>query len=267
MKEVQEDREYKMTQEAIRRNRLKRKKAARKKMCRRILAVLGVVAVLTVTVLSLTVFFSVELITVSGKSPYSAAEIIRASGVKKGQNLWLTGQKAEETVPQKLPYIASLKVQRKLPAKVVLLVKTATVHHAYQTKEGYFLCDAEDKLLEHSDTLPKGVLCIVGSTAKKEKLGVPVSFKKPEKTILIQTLTTAMEEKNIAVNKMVLTDEMNLSFRVENRFTVRFGSSGNCAAKVAHLAQMVEKIDPSLQGTIDLSNWSVSNPRGIFTQK
>ena len=64
-----------------------------------------------------------------------------------------------------------------------------------------------------------------------------------------------------------VSDPLEIYFNVEGRFGVTFGSSGNLKQKIAHLAQMVKKIDPELKGNIDLSFWSAENPRGIFTQK
>ena len=89
---------------AIQNKRKAAKLRRRKILFKRLLIFVCVLAVITVAILSLTVFFPVEKITVDAQnSKYTSEQIIEASGIKKGENLWMTGLNAEENIPKNLP--------------------------------------------------------------------------------------------------------------------------------------------------------------------
>lgn len=263
-----EQAEFEARKTAIRNRRLEQKRREQKAMLKRVLALFSIAAVLTVAVLSVTVFFPIKTIAVEGKTKYTPKQIIDASGIKTGQNLWLGGTSAEENITKKLPYISVVTVKRKFPSKIVLSVKSGEAEFCYKTKEGYLICDSNDKLLEISKQKPKKLLQVIGSTAKKTAVGDIVAFEKKEKYDLINKIKTALTNKKINVSMIDVTDSLDIFLNIDDgRLNVTFGSSGNIDSKVAHLAEMVLKIDKKLKGTIDLSYWSAENPKGIFTQK
>ena len=102
----------------------KRKARQRKIRRRRIKVLLFVLAVGVGVILSLTVFFKIESISASGSSKYSAEQIIAATGIKKGDNLFISSVN-EEKLKTKLPYIEKVTVKRKLPGTYTLKVTDA----------------------------------------------------------------------------------------------------------------------------------------------
>lgn len=262
-----EEMEYEARRTEIRRYRAEKKRAAMKKNVRRTLIFLCVIAILTLAVLSITVFFPVQTISVSGKTIYSSEQIIKASGIRKGDNLFMTGRSAEEEILRSLPYVKQVTLKRKFPATIVLEVIANEAAYCYKTKTGFFVCDQHDKLLKVEEELPKNLLQIIGSTAKKTEIGTNISYEKQEQRKLVLALRAALSEQGIKTTMIDVTDSLDIYLNVDGRFSVSFGSSGNLEQKVAHLAQMVQNIDSELKGNINLSYWSAENPRGIFTQK
>lgn len=89
----------------------------------------GILAVLVsavAVVLACTVFFRVESVAVEGNERYSAEEILAAASIETGSNLPLTaGELIQDRVCTTLPYIESVKVEKHLPTRLVLVVKEA----------------------------------------------------------------------------------------------------------------------------------------------
>lgn len=89
----------------------------------------GILAVLVsaiAVVLACTVFFRVESIAVEGNERYSAEEILAAADIELGSNLPLTaGELLQDRICTTLPYIESVKVEKHLPTRLVLVVKEA----------------------------------------------------------------------------------------------------------------------------------------------
>ena len=77
---------------------------------------LSVAVICTAIVLALTLFFRVETITVSGQRRYTEDQIREASGVESGDNLYLLNKhEVAARITQALPYVESIRINRKLP--------------------------------------------------------------------------------------------------------------------------------------------------------
>lgn len=88
--------------------------------------VLGTVIVLVAVYVA--VFFNVKKIEVKGESPYSINQVISLCNFNKGDNiLFVDTDGSEQKIMQKLPYIESCTIKRKLPATVVVNVTEAEV--------------------------------------------------------------------------------------------------------------------------------------------
>lgn len=71
-----------------------------------------------------TVFFQVETIAVVGSSRYTPEEVIAASGVAVGDNLFrMNKNQVSQRIRQQLPYIGDVAVQRGLPSTLTFTVK------------------------------------------------------------------------------------------------------------------------------------------------
>jgi hypothetical protein len=68
-------------------------------------------------------------------------------------------------------------------------------------------------------------------------------------------------------NSLDLTEPMEIKVRVENRFNVYLGSSAYLEQKIAHLAGMINQSEKDVVGSIDLSDYSPENNRGILTRE
>lgn len=81
-------------------------------------------ALVAAATLGATVFFQVETIGVVGNNRYTAEEIIAASGVEIGDNLFqMNKNQISQRILQQLPYIGEVSPQRSLPSTLTLQVK------------------------------------------------------------------------------------------------------------------------------------------------
>ena len=62
----------------------------RKRVIRVYMQIIFTIVFLIMIILSLTIFFNIEKITVTGNGQYDEAEIINASGLEYGENMFLT---------------------------------------------------------------------------------------------------------------------------------------------------------------------------------
>lgn len=81
-------------------------------------------AVAVALTMGATVFFQVETVAVTGNSRYSQEEIIKATGIQTGDNLFrMNKYQIAHQVLQGLPYVEEVTIRRALPSTIVLTVK------------------------------------------------------------------------------------------------------------------------------------------------
>lgn len=105
---------------SARNNRRRRRGRGRLGPLFKLLCILAVVVALT---MGATVFFQVETVTVSGNSRYTEDEVVQATGIQVGDNLFhMNKYQIADQVLRKLPYTKELNIRRSLPSTIVITV-------------------------------------------------------------------------------------------------------------------------------------------------
>ena len=104
-------------------------------------------ALVAAATLGATVFFQVETIAVVGNSRYTAQEVIDASGVQIGDNLFqMNKNQISQQILQRLPYVGEVSPQRGLPSTLTIQVTEISAAAQQGTRE---LMYAAARELEH----------------------------------------------------------------------------------------------------------------------
>ena len=220
-----------------------------------LLAVVGVI-------LSLTVLFPINNISAKGSERYTAEQIISSSGIKLGDNLFVTSVKID-TLREKLPYIQSVDIKRTLPDSIAITVKDAVPYACHFTEGKYYTVSREGYVLEALDEKTEALLEIRADEVKCA-LGKSVSFSSEKSEELITEIGKLADEYSVSLNCIDVTDELNITLKAENRFIVTLGTSNYLENKFAHLSGMIKNIEETKTGKINLSMWTESNTEGTF---
>lgn len=106
---------------SARHNRKRRRNRGRLGLLFKLLCLAALAAAV---VFGATVFFQVETIAVSGNNRYTQEEIITASGVQIGDNLFRMNKgEIAQRIRESLPYVGAATVQRRLPSTLVIQVE------------------------------------------------------------------------------------------------------------------------------------------------
>lgn len=246
------------------RKRIERQKRIRK---RRLIALFCFIIILlfcVLAVLCVTVFFPIENIKASGSALYTSEQIIENSGIKSGDNLFTVSQKnAEKSLKSELPYIDEVKIKRELPSTLIITVKDAEEYACYNVGGAYYTVSESGWVLNVGDSPPEKLFVINGADVKC-KVGVEAVFNDTGQKELIDRIADAIEKEDIALDSIDVTDVLQITVKVDSRFEVLFGTSNSLEEKIRHLGGMLENIDASKSGKINLSMWTDSNPQGTF---
>ncbi len=223
-----------------------------------------VIAVLVIAgvggVLSVTVFFKVDKVSVSGSGIYSEAEIVTASGIEQGDSMFLVNRSAlARNMEERMPYVYSLKVKYALPSEIKLQITDAVVAYAIKNEDKtYILLDDNFKVLENESETKKGATLISVSGKISAVPGSTVIFEKESTMGCISEIMQAIDETNLKPVSKVESRGLTQNFIVyDSRITFKLGSCDDLNNKIYRGLAVCEKLDesnPGAKGTVDLTD-------------
>jgi len=129
--------------------------------------------------------FDIQKITVENNSHYTQEQIISLAGAKTGENLFEASLSAMKEKLLADPYIKNVKLKRRLPAEVVIIVEERKEDAAVPYGNQYIIIDNEGMVLRQADQEPALTL-LLGMTIKNRKPGTPLEVE--DNTSLTDTL-------------------------------------------------------------------------------
>lgn len=206
---------------------------------------------------SLTVLFKIEAVGVVGTSRYSQEQIVAASAIKKGDNLFLTDTKgAQERIKTKLPYIGTVKVRRKFPAEISIEVAEAAICGAVPFGKGYAILGADFRVLELPDKPPQGCPVIKGVALKSAKAGAAAVFSDETLRNSITEVTQALRDNGLKnITGMDFSSPSRILLDYEDRVTINLGMPSDLDYKIRYAQKLFEsgQIGQEEKGTLNLS--------------
>lgn len=213
-------------------------------------------------VAAMAIFFKVETVEITGSSRYSDQEIIDSGGVQVGDNLFLINKfSAAEAITQKLPYISSVRISRKLPDTLCIQVEENGKLCALKQSDGYWILTAGGKLVEKVPFVEDMPL-ITGIDALAPQSGQPLQVSEEQAAArenLLQLLQ-ALEQRDALkrCGEIRLEDSQQLTLRFDGRFDVLYPWEADYGYKTDCLLAVVDtKLEANEKGTIDLQRKEV----------
>jgi cell division protein FtsQ len=202
---------------------------------------LAAVLVLIIIIFGVSVFFRVTTIEVAGGSRYTADEIIAASGIQAGDNLFLIdSDAAARRITASKPYVSKVQIERRIPDAAIIRV-TESVAFAVVSEGGdYWKLDAAGRVLEHTDfSGTVGLIRVSGLNALNPREGAPLEVAEAYKTQLgfLLDIFKAIEGEGISrdVSNLDITNISSITFVYRGAIDVRFGGGENAAFKIKQL--------------------------------
>ncbi|MGM9614402.1 MAG: cell division protein FtsQ/DivIB [Oscillospiraceae bacterium] len=233
--------------------------AARKKKRHSLFAPISVLLVGVAIVFGMGVFFRVQEIEVVGSVSYTDEEVIEASGIDVGDNLFFINRiSASSRIFARLPLVEEASIERELPNKIIITVDESFAM-AYVNWEGqYWMMTGNCKLLgSGSVTEVAGLIRVLNVTPVEPKAGeiMQVDASESLKLSYLQTLLHAMQLMGMTddVKDIDMTNPADPTFRYLDRFTVKMGPNENVDYKLRMLLSAVEQMESDMTGTVDLA--------------
>lgn len=212
------------------------------------------VAAAVVAVLSLTVFFRIEKLEVTGVTKYAAEEILEASGVKVGDNLFrVNARRVEKKLTQQFPYVEGVALRRTLPATLTLEIAQAKPLGAVSTAAGYVVIGKTGRVLEiGAASVPQDVMTVTGMYLYDPKVGQKLGegYTKEETDeadkeaygfLLLSRLMDAVEETDFGKVSLVdFSNQLDMMLVYDNRLLIDLGGGTELPYKLRFAKKVIE---------------------------
>ncbi len=202
--------------------------------------------------LSVTLLFNIDKITVNGDVDYSAETVIKASGVKEGDNLVrLDAKKAEKNILSSMVYIEEADVQKKYPDTLVIDLKKSVPFAAVEHEGKYILVSAKGKILDSVSEPGEGVMIVKGLEPSETRPGQYLASSNEQKTeIFTELFEKLSEESDFDATLIDMTDIYSMIINYEDRIKFELGNSNDLSYKLELANTVMKDISEDKKGTM-----------------
>lgn len=233
------------------------KKRAGRRRRRMIFTLLLLAVVCAAVFVCVTIFFKINTISVSGDTRYSAQEVIAASGISEGQNIFTVSQKRLlQKITALCPYVEEVEVIRHLPGALELrITESSEVYASINSLGQVTMVNASATVLEQRASLPEYTCLILGSDLSAYPTGEELPEEWNNAILMLNQLLVAFEEAGMAeeVGYVNISDPLDIRVMVRDRFLLLLGSEYEMGTKLITAKTVMEELGETFTGTLNVS--------------
>lgn len=235
----------------------------RKRIIRVYMQIIFTIVFLIMLILSLTIFFNIEKITVTGNGQFDETEIIEASGLEYGENMFLTKMSSHaDLIMQSVVYLESCEVKRKLPTGIEINVTVCEPLACLETENDYLIMSTTGKIFDSSEKPVEGLFLIKGAEPVYDLIpGMMFESADDEGKLnaMLAVCETMKARSTQKVSYIDVTDRYNIKYLYDDRVEVRLGSVNELDYKLKFTEVILnEKIGSKTEGVLTMFNGSAS---------
>lgn len=233
----------------------RRRKRKRKRKSR--LPIVFLIIVIAIIVLFISPVFAINTINCEGNNYLQRDQIIEASGIKMGSNIFLVSFNSARNAIFKLPYIDEVYLKRSYPNTINILVTESKETAIIETANSYLVINAKGKILSDKDNIGNLELPVIKGVSS-ENFVVGEKFGNSLKDERLLDCLSSLIHNNLLSQVTIITinDLGDVIINIENRINVVLGEN-KFDSRISHLKVILEQLeleDPDQRGDIDFTN-------------
>ncbi|MBQ8725383.1 MAG: FtsQ-type POTRA domain-containing protein [Oscillospiraceae bacterium] len=205
--------------------------------------------------LSMTVFFNVASIGVSGNAPqYSPVEIVRAGGAEKGDNLLrLDAAQIEENIETELIYVEEAEVSKEYPDAVSIEVRACRESYNVMFDNGILLTSESGKIIANSAEVYENLPEIYGFNPTILTPGKHISSSDEIKDEIFAAFADIMnKELSVPITSIDMSDKYNIIVMFDDRIKFSMGNWNEISYKVTLAEAVINRLGKDKEGYLTM---------------
>ena len=233
-----------------------KKRVRRNKFKRKLLLVCFLLFVLLI-ILLYAPFMQIRTINCIGNEYVSSKEILTKSKICKGNNIFRINKSKAIDLVDNISYIKSVKIDRKLPFTVNIIVEECKLSAYILHNKQYIYIDDTGKVLQIADTPPIAMVPVVtGVKVIKSDVNNTITFKNEKQLDALKNILSSIASSKFygLVTIVDVTKPENSKFVINNSLEVILGDTENLDYKINFMASgAYDSLESTRAGTLDVS--------------
>ncbi len=255
---AQQKRQQQLRQEQIAKTQRRRRKK-RKRNYTLYYIILAVFLIVAGVTLSLTVFFNIETIEVTGSSIYTLADLDGVLDAKPGDNLLRLNTKAlSETVLQSLKKADRVEVKRVFPTTLLVEIEDGVPKIQLYYENQYYTLSQRGRVLDIASESVPNVPIVIGPKPDGAQIGSYVDLiLENEERDWLNILFKELEASGLNdISVVDISSTISLKLYYQNRIEIKLGSFSELDTKLQMVKAVFQNGDIGIEesGTIDITD-------------
>lgn len=219
-------------------------------------------------ILSVTVFFPISSVSISGNTLYDSETVISASDINVGDKLFgVSEKKVRNKLTVDLPYIKTVELKRNLFDNIEIIISETSDAFCYSQNGVYYTADTDNKILKSFENKPEKIAEIIVGEIPEIQIGHILEIGE-QNLELVTSVHEILTRADILIDSLDISNTSAITAKIEGKFSVNFGTMQDIESKTEHLRAMIKKIiannGEDVTGKIDLSVWTSKKREGYF---
>ncbi len=203
--------------------------------------------------LSVTLLFNIDKISIVGDQvDYSQENIIKASGVKIGDNLVrLDAKEVRKRILSSMVFVEDAKLDKKYPDTLEISLVKCVESACVEYEDGFMVISKQGKILEKTDKARDGLLLIKGFQPKGFDPGEFIESEDPQKSDIYHDIMDAIDKySDTKVTQVDMTDKYSIVVSYDGRIDFKMGNSNEISYKMNLANTVLQDLDKDKTGTM-----------------
>jgi len=221
---------------------------------------LSVLVICGCLVAAMTLFFRVDQVVITGQQRYTDAQVLEASGIEYGDNLFLLNKyDAAGNIVSALPYMEEIRINRTLPSTLTIEVRECSDPMAIVQDGSAWIISSGGRIVDQkaesaAENYPVVSGCRLLAPSVGTQMALSTEYASQQASLL--ALMSALEEADMLrdVDGIRLDDISAIRMDYVGRFTVKmpYGADYPMKLKTLRLAMEQDVVQDNMTGTFDM---------------
>ena len=240
-------------------------------------AVLMIMTVATVFLfLTNKYIFKIKTVSITANEKYSYDEILKASGIVEGQELYgIDVKQIKFNIKEMLTYAESVSVTQIPPSTVNIDIKTEKGLFGIMLGGDYYILSRSFRVIDKINVVgntnaekdfipPDGIITFETDTVKKCYTGEKIEFTDSDIFDCLKDIAKLADENGemlSAINSIDVTNKFKVVMNYGDRFLIKFGLFENISSKIINSFEIINSLPDYAEGIIDMNDSKVASFR------
>lgn len=209
-------------------------------------------------------FFKIKNIRISENDKYSYEDILNASGISEGEELYgVNVKEAENKIKETLAYAKNVNITRIPPSTLNIEIDTEKGFFGIMIGGDYYIISENFKVMDKikaqksADRLFEGIITVETDEIKKCYIGEKIEFSDEDVYNFLKDIIKLFGEDepgDLSIIKNIdITDKYKITMNYGDRFLVKFGIFENITPKVLNVFKIIDELRDDDEGIIDMT--------------